>query len=106
MYVGVLRASLGSVCVCVRCNRRRGAGRNWVYMCECVCASAVNQVVIRAYFGALVHMNKRAVKMSVRLLTPQTVIIEPLAIPSLLVHDPGGPAWILHVSADLRDSVE
>ena len=46
-----------------------------VYMCMCVCAGTVNWTVSRASVReALVHTNRRAVKMSVCVLTLWTVI--------------------------------
>mgnify|MGYP006950788101 CR=1 FL=1 len=87
-----------------------------------VCMCAVNRTVTRApVLEALVNTNRRAVTMSVRILAPRTVIgcsqegtddaassggLEPPTVSFLLVHDPGGPAWILHVLVDLCDNVE
>ena len=89
-------------------------------MCVCVCAGAVNRAVTCASISeALVHMNRRAAKMSARLLTPRTVIdhgreetgnaaspegLEPPTVSSLLVHDPDGPTWIRHASAEFLDT--
>ena len=70
MGVGVFPGSVGSMCVCMCCIRRKGAGRNRVY----ICAGAVNRAVTSACFRALVHTIGRAVKMSARLLAPRTVI--------------------------------
>ena len=74
----------------------------------------------RACFEALVHTSGRAVEMCVRPPAPHGVTgrsrrdtglaasfetFEPLDTLLLLVHDPGGPAWIRHVTVDFRDNV-
>ena len=90
-------------------------------MSVCVCVGADNRTVSRAsVWEALVHTNRRAMKMSACLLTPRTVIghsreetgntarsegLEPPVVSSLLVHDLDGPAWIRHASVDLHDTV-
>ena len=89
-------------------------------VCVCMCVCAVNRNVTRApVLEALVHTNRRAVMMSVHVLASKTVIgrrregtsnaassgrLEPPTISLLLVHDPGGPAWIRDAIADFRDT--
>ena len=119
--VGVFLGSLGSACACLSSNRHRSAGHNRMYMGVCMCTGAVNRAVTHAsILEALVHTNRRAVMMSVHVLASKTVIgrrregtsnaassgrLEPPTISLLLVHDPGGPAWIRQASPDIRDNV-